>query len=464
MFAIGSSVGRGVVACAVGAAMVGGLAAADELPRRGRLGVMIGPGDTDGLLIVGTVAWSGAADAGLREGDVLVGVEGKDAKTMAALGEAMGDVGAGDVIEVEIVRGGDRMLIDLRTSVGEATRLNGRDVEYGHVTIGDGSRLRTLLSLPEGAGEDVPVVFYVQGISCSSVELSGGSPNVTRAQLEGFDAAGFGTFRVEKPGCGDSEGGPCSELGFDRELEGYVAGLEQLLADPRIDADRVYVYGVSMGGIMAPYMAAEHDVAGIAVWGTGISNWMEYLIQNQRNQAMLFGMERRKAESYAPAFVRFAAKMCGSGMTPREMVEEDAAFGMELMEIGLLNSMTGYAGRHARFHAELTARDVFGAWAESAAPVLVMHGEYDWVALEEESELIVDFVNELAAERAELVRVPEMDHGFTTHAAFADSLANAFQGDWDNAVGEIVLGWIGRLEGKRADGGEVVEIRLPIGS
>ncbi|MEM9082466.1 MAG: alpha/beta fold hydrolase [Planctomycetota bacterium] len=440
------SMRRLVVMCAIGLGTIGSPACADELPRKGRLGVMLAPAPGGGITLAGTMPGSGAEEAGLQAGDVLLAINGENAQTMVGIQNGMAGVGAGDTVEITVLRGSDELELELVTQEGPKTTLNAREVEYASVALEDGARLRTLLSMPEEAEHPVPAVFFIQGIPCSSIEMSAGNPNPVRAQLEVFDDAGFATFRVEKPGCGDSQGGPCSELGFDRELEGYMAGFEALLADDRIDRDRVYLYGASMGGIMAPFMAARHEVAGVAVWGTGISNWMEYLIENRRNQALLFGSDRAQLEDTTHAFNTFVSEMCTEGKTPAQIAKEhpehEAVFGI----IGVLNDPTGYAGRHALFHQELSARNAFGAWAQVEAPVLVMHGEYDWVAFEKESELIVDFVNDIEEDRADFLSVPNMDHGFTTHERFDDSLTNAFQGDWDDEVGNVVIEWIEDLE------------------
>ena len=413
-----------------------------ELGRRGMLGVQIGPGGGGGgVVVAGVLPGGAAAEAGLLAGDVIVSVDG-EAVGGAGLSDVLSGVRAGQRLLVVYEREGVRREAVVELSPPDATAVAGSEVEYGSVAMGDDVRLRTILSLPEGADGPVPVVYLLQGITCASVDFPAGGGGSLRMQLDGFGEAGFATFRVDKPGTGDSEGGPCSELGFDRELAGYRAGLEMLMEEGRVDGERVYLYGVSMGGIMAPLLAAEREVAGVAVWGTGISNWMEYLIENRRRQGVLFGQDRAAVEALTPLFNRFVAEMCVQGRTPEEMAREDGAFGAAL---GIGEGATGYAGRHARFHRELASRDLFAAWASFDAPVLVMHGEFDWVAFREESELIVSFVNGIGVGRAEFISVPGADHGFTTHGSLEASVANAFRGARDAGVGDIVLGWVESL-------------------
>jgi len=431
-----TSVLPGAVAVVVA---VCGTLASDELPRRGVLGIQVAPGATHGVSVAGVLPEGNAKRAGLAPGDTIVSFAGEDVGDLQELGRIAQGIRAGDRVPLVVRRGAERVAMELEMTEPARTTVRGSEVDYGHVTLADGVRLRSILSVPEGAQDPAPVVYLLQGIPCSSIELPGSGPHPIRAQLDAFADAGLATYRVDKPGAGDSEGGPCGELGFDREYEGYLAGLDALLADPRIDPDRVYIYGISMGGIMAPLLASQRELAGVAVWGTGISNWMEYMIDNRREQALLFGQDRAAIESTTPVFMSFLGGLCLEGRTPASMLGEHPEFGPML---GITEGTTGYAGRHAEFHHELTMRDMFGAWAGVEEPTLVMHGEYDWVAFESESELIVSFVNERRGGNAELVSVPQMDHGFTTHPDLKASLANAFQGEWDDTVATIVVGWI----------------------
>jgi dienelactone hydrolase len=79
---------------------------------------------------------------------------------------------------------------------------------------------------------------------------------------------GFVTMRVEKSGVGDSQGEPCASIGYTEELAGYQAALKALRSHPAVDRERIYLVGISLGGVFAPLLAAETHVAGIIVWGT----------------------------------------------------------------------------------------------------------------------------------------------------------------------------------------------------
>jgi dienelactone hydrolase len=141
-------------------------------------------------------------------------------------------------------------------------------VHYGSVVAMERVRLRTIVSIPAGTlDRRFPAVLLIQGGGCGSID----SPfNVAVAQpglIHAIGSKGLVTMRVEKSGVGDSEGPPCASIGYDEELAGYRAALKALQSHPAVDPQRIYLVGISLGGVFAPLLAAETRVAGISVYG-----------------------------------------------------------------------------------------------------------------------------------------------------------------------------------------------------
>ena len=122
------------------------------------------------------------------------------------------------------------------------------DVIYDSVTMPDGKRLRSIITKPRAAKGKMPVIFLAGWLSCDSVEAPSNTKDSTGLILRGLaQTPGFCTFKIDKPGCGDSEG-DCSQTDFDTELAGYRAGFRALKNHDFIDSDRVYIFGSSNGG------------------------------------------------------------------------------------------------------------------------------------------------------------------------------------------------------------------------
>ena len=87
---------------------------------RAFLGVLIGHTDEKGIQLVGVTPGSGAAEAGIEAGDVLVAIEGVSLESldapMSALGEALDGVSPGETVSVTVDRDGTRKDFDVETS------------------------------------------------------------------------------------------------------------------------------------------------------------------------------------------------------------------------------------------------------------------------------------------------------------------------------------------------------------
>jgi dipeptidyl aminopeptidase/acylaminoacyl peptidase len=108
----------------------------------------------------------------------------------------------------------------------------------------EGARLVGVLRSPQGAGPH-PTVLMVPGLDSTKEEL--------RSTEETFLDRGLATFSVDGPGQGEAEYDLPTRGDWTAPAETILAALESL---PEVDADRVAVWGVSLGGYYAPRVAA----------------------------------------------------------------------------------------------------------------------------------------------------------------------------------------------------------------
>ena len=71
----------------------------------------------DGVYINKVFENSAASDAGIKSGDILVGVEGSEIKTTAMLQEKLSQYGPGEKIKVSLKREGNGFLVSLHMYV-----------------------------------------------------------------------------------------------------------------------------------------------------------------------------------------------------------------------------------------------------------------------------------------------------------------------------------------------------------
>ncbi|MFM7806725.1 MAG: alpha/beta fold hydrolase, partial [Planctomycetota bacterium] len=271
-------------------------AATDEapLPRRsGPMGLRLQDAQGGKLDIAAVMPGSPAAKAGVEAGMRVISVNGTAISSRDDMQKAMRTAMAGSTVSLQAQRGDapPRNFAVKLEAMSES--VPGQSVRYGDVRVPDGYRIRTIITEPEPGTSPLarngrmPAVLYVQGIPCQTVDR----PTMTDAAdtriLHALAAAGYVTMRVDKPGIGDSEGPPCEDIDLKTELEGFKAALKQLAAMPQVDSGRLYIFGHSMGGVMAPYLSTAVPVRGIIVYGTLVRTWFEYQLENVRRQAAL---------------------------------------------------------------------------------------------------------------------------------------------------------------------------------
>jgi len=239
----------------------------DALPRRGFFGVNLQP-SSDGPRVAAVVEGSTASAFGVRAGDVIKSVAGRPVSTPEAVVAAVGAHKAGARITLELLRGAERVDLDVTLKPLPEEKMTSSAVRYGSVRTTSGQRLRTILSVPNQGGPRFPAALLLQGGSCGSIDAPLAPLVAQPGLMHAIAAEGFVTLRVEKPGVGDSEGPPCETIGYHQELAGYVAALQALQAEPSVDPSRIYLIGVSLGGVFAPIVAAGQRVAGISIYGS----------------------------------------------------------------------------------------------------------------------------------------------------------------------------------------------------
>jgi pimeloyl-ACP methyl ester carboxylesterase len=281
----------------------------------------------------------------------------------------------------------------------------GLETEYGVVRSANGTRLRTILTRPEGAAGRLPALFHVQAVSCETIEFRGESR--LRAMATRLGAV---LVRVERAGTGDSEGPGCDALDYDTEVADYRAAFDQVARHGWIDPDRIVIYGSSLGSTVAPLVAQDKRIAGIVVQGGGAVTYLERMIGFDRLNLERSG-RYRPDQFHAEMLrrIRFQIHYLLERKTPTQVVAEHPDLS------GVWESLLGtdakpHYGRPHAWHWQAAQRDFLAAWSRIEAPVMVVYGEYEQFEMRHGHRMIVDTVNALRPGTARWLEIPKAGH------------------------------------------------------
>jgi dienelactone hydrolase len=339
-----------------------------------------------------------------------------------------------------------RLVGDLPRAQGQALEsLPGIDTEYGELLPGDGARLRTLVTRPQGSTGRLPAVLFVQWLSCDTIELGPKAQDGWSVMLKRLiSESGMLWQRTEKSGVGDSKGPACSQLDYVTELAHHRAALRQLRSRPDVDPRRIVVYGASMGSNYAPLVAAQEEVAGVAVWGGGATTWFERMLRFERNALELGDTDPQALAGEVTARAAYFARYLLKGETPSAIAASDPELGKVWSRI-IGTSDSGHYGRPFTFHQQAQRQNWTGAWSQVRAPVLVLYGEYDWFESRDAAHLIANVVNARRPGTATFRELPQLNHHFArfvnARAAFREQGGTSDAGPAVDAI----LEWLAQI-------------------
>ncbi len=424
------------------------LCQAQELPRRGTLGVPLqaAPAEVrDPLKLGPQEALLVTADAnGLRKGELILGLNGKKFKTFGEWAELNRSVTNGKTAKLTVRRDDKEAEVEIAIQPKPNDKTDTYETIYGHV-VSKGHRIRTFVTKPKAEGRR-PVIFWIQGINASTVEQPLTGPGGTSRILKSFSDDGYVTVRVEKPGVGDSEGGPALDVGFDEELDIYRQALKALGTYDFVDRSQVYVFGHSMGGCHAPLVCAELPVKGIITYGTVSDSWLEWQIKAERIQSPLSGVARGQVDKDVRKTIAFYHYLYNEKRTVAWIKENHP----ELKETADQQSPDGkmMSVRSVTYMQEVNDKNFCEYWAKlGKTRVLALFGEFDFVALQSCQEQVALAVNAASPGMAVYQVVPQSDHGFMKQTTMQEAFAKFGRpgNEFNPAVIDAMKTWIKSL-------------------
>ena len=414
------------------------------LRRRAFLGLHVSRSPSDaaprasaGLPVTAVLDGGAAHHAGLQPGDGLIALDAVELRDAEHLLEVARSLEPMRSVAFRFHRV-DRVLE--REAVAPPLPVEGMpgaSIELGSVAV-RGHRLRTLTAVPDGPPPH-PAVLYLQGVRPESCEVPLDPRHPTARLVAGLADAGFSVHRLERAGVGDSEGPRADRTDLEFELDAYDAALEALFARADVDARRVFLFGQSYGGMLAPLLAFDRPLAGVVVFGTSAARWHDGVVAAIGRKPLPRPGADGPYARQRQLWIELHALVCREGWTPALAFERRPHLRSLCSRDCVGETLHG---RHVSLFQQLDAIDLKAAWravGQSRCPVLVLHGQRDWVCSAEDARGIV----ECAGPGATLRELPGVGHDLLVNET-ADGAADRGADRWDASVVDATVEWMRR--------------------
>lgn len=224
--------------------------------------------------------------------------------------------------------------------------------------------------------------------------------------------AGFAIYRIEKPGVGDSRSKKnCYHINFDEELKAFKEGYKNLIKQEDIDTNNIFMFGHSMGGVIAPLLNGVKLPQGIIVYGTVGKNWYDYMVDLYTIQPKHFNVPEKQIREDNKVNLKFNQDFLINKLSGEALLKNEAY--VNFFSTNELNfKRNQYIGRHFDFWQNLADINIPNAWSKVKTNVLAMYGEFDIQAINSKgAEKIAEIVNNNGG-KGDFLLVENADHGF----------------------------------------------------
>lgn len=383
---------------------------ANQLPRRGSLGVRLSPGSDNNNIIISEIFKNGTADnIGIMTGDTLLSIDGESIVSFQDGIDKISNTTGGISSTFKVKRGAK--VITLSGNVVPMPFNVQNTFELSSFSY-DGNQIRTILETPLGDGP-FPVIYYIQGYPCASCEYTNPGMPIRRF-IDDLVEAGYAVYRVEKPGEGDSRGNlKCEDIDFQTENEVFSKGYEYLQSLEKINRNKIVIFGHSMGGMHAPIISSKYKPSATVVYGIVTKDWYDYLLDIFTVQNPLFGTGYIEAEKTKNLAREFLYPIYFKSQSPLDVIknESDLKFMKENLDF---TKPDKFFGRTYRFFVNLNNVNIPEEWSKVKNKVLSLHGEHDVQALNNlGAKNVIKIMNYYNPEiKAEFIEVPDTEHIF----------------------------------------------------
>ena len=352
----------------------------------------------------------------------------------------------GDPVSIQYSRSGKLKSEKLKAIAKPLIKSPFAEVLYDWVEFGNGW-LRTITYKPK-SGHKLPAILLVPGYGCGSIENYPLSYN--GKMINEWVQSGFAVVTIEKSGMGDSYGCmPCVEVDLKTDIESFDRGYQYMQQLPFIDKERLFIWGHSMGGTIAPEIAKRHQPKGVMVFACVFRPWSEFLLEMHRVQKPLMeGLSYQQTEEFVRTIQKIYYEFFILKKSLAQLHENPEYKKLVQSELNYAPGNTNMWGRHWRFWQQLDSVNLAQSWQQLNCPVLVIHGgaDYEQCSMVEPF-MIHETVNEKHPGFATWITIRELDHFMMRSKDWTEAYRNFkdqqyLKGNFNKEIADATVEWL----------------------
>jgi pimeloyl-ACP methyl ester carboxylesterase len=385
----------------------------------------------------------------IKKHDLLLSFNNTELKTIEAYNRLASQIRKDDDISIKFIRGSKQLSLAGQALARPLETSEYADVFYDLVKFRQGY-LRAITRKPKGK-EHLPCILLIPGYGCGSIENYNGSYN--GRLINEWLKNGYAVVTIEKSGLGDSYNCvPCAEVDLATDIDSYNAGYVYMKQLAFADTNNLFIWGHSLGGIVAPEVAKRHHPKGVLVFGTVFRPWSEFLLEMHRIQKpLLEGMSYENTETFTRLIQKVYYEFFVLKRSREQLYENPEYKNIVTTELEYKPGTNTMWGRHWRFWQQIDSLNLAKTWNGLHCKVLVLNGATDYEQCAPiEPILIEKTVNKAHPGNATRIQIEELDHFMMKSKTFEEAAANFklqeyTKGNFNQAIADESIRWLNRI-------------------
>ncbi|HEY1039146.1 MAG TPA: alpha/beta fold hydrolase [Bacteroidia bacterium] len=418
---------------------------AQQKSRKAIMGLLLKPVE-NGLQVDSVIPETTGSALKIKKGDVVTSLNSNSVKTIQEYTTVATQFRADDKVSFDVIRNGKKVSLPGKAVMRPYEKSDIADITYDWVKFRKGY-LRTIVRKPKGK-DNLPCVLLIPGYGCGSIENY--STGYNGKLINEWLKNGYAVVTVEKSGLGDSyDCESCFEADLVTDIESFDAGYKYMETLSFVDKSKLYIWGHSLGGMVAPEIAKRHSPKGVMVFGTVFRPWSEFLLEMHRVQKpLLEGMSYEETEKFIRQIQKVYFEFFVLKKTLKQLYEIPEYKEIVAGEMEYKTTSNNMWGRHWRFWQQIDSLNLAESWKNTNCPVLVINGGTDYEQCAPiEPILIEQTVNEAHPGTATRVQIDDLDHFMMVSKTYKEAVENFrtqqyTKGNFNTKITDEIIKWM----------------------